>query len=184
MRKRFFVLIILLSFPLFLHAQEFLSITASPGAFIGPDFINSGKPSFSINSDIYLGTWIDYEYPMFFGLDFLTSGANFSDTKTGSHIDGRFFVFDGVAGGYFYLDGAYLLLGVGAGGYFCPYEGSATSSTLGGFALNLSSELHIHAFEFCNLGFSYKLYGLFGAGWYDNFGTVITLSNEELWLYF
>lgn len=181
MRKRFFVLIILLSFPLFLHAQEFLSVSLSPGAFVGPD---DEKGAFSFNSDIYLGAWIDYEYTMFFGLDFLTSGENFSDTKTGSNINGRFFVFDGVAGGYFDIDFAYLLFGIGAGGYFCPYEGSATSSTFGGFALNFSSEFHLKTFEFCNLGLSYKLYGLFGAGWYNNFGIFISLYIEDLWLYF
>ena len=185
MRKRLLVLIMLINFPIFLQAQEFFSASISPSMISGPDYLNDYGISFSVNSDLYIGYEIDLEYPLFFGLDFLTSGGTFSDQKTNNNINGQFFVFDAVAGGYINIDYfAYLLFGMGAGYYFCPCRGSTINSTFDGFALNLSSEISLRVFEYCNLGFSYKLYGLFGAGWFNTFGINISLFLEDFWLYF
>ena len=177
--KKKFLLITLLFFPLFLHAQDlnekhFFTASISAGVLFGPDFINTDERATSLGADIFFGR------RLFFGVDFARNKMTFTDTKAVSGATGEFYILDGVAGFSLDLGLSRFCLGIGAGGYLCNYTGIPNASNSKGFAMNFFWNGYIKAYEHCNLGLGYKLYRLADAGWYSTIGVLACLSFEKI----
>ena len=172
--RKICLILVFALFPFFLHAQDFfISASASVGAVLGPDFIDTDETSHSIGGELYFGRLL------FFGLDFSMNDIVFSDTKTFSGATGEFYIFDGVSGLSLNLGLARYFIGAGAGGYLCNYTGTSNDPDFGGFALNLFTAGYLKLYDTFNIGLNYKLYGLFGAGWYNTFGVFVCFSLED-----